>query len=1000
MQARLRTALGAMIIIVTLGSSIAMGILLPLRSKISMAEITERIFAYGIISEDDIVPYTGSDDFSDWMYMGVQNNESRYYNTATFTFYNVSDREAFVDYNARIGYITVQGDLTFDVIINKTVKEFSSVEGQDDYVVFTKRKQYILNQDSSELTGNEYVLNFNYMWPYYLEHLGNGTEYGFQAYVASYLLQQELLGFKDSFGYSDQDLASIVLNQTFANEENLIDIGTYIPHNWISVRPAFPDLDFDRATSYRILYNATYNGKDYSILTGDKGSAKFFLDLVRGLDYTAVDDLIVDVEQLLTDIYGIDTEIEKTHAKSFAEYMNFLLGKPSLNWLFENQISYVCRRTTLEWLTGVEDVLLGNKKFPLIVNQTLESTDVDWNNDLYYAHRTGVNNIQDVGKILAIGNIPSFERSKSMDVFVKDGMAYVIEGKNDIKIVNTTHPLFLAVGQYGDYSGEVTSLTVIDSIIYATEGERGLEVLNATEPVFIEELEQWTNYGRADMHDIDYGLFGTTSPTYYLYIANGEYGITSVGISDDGTLSNTFSTFNETSGDALSIAVSGTNAYVGLGTDGIDIVRLDSLTFEPDELYQHYDSANFTELNNILDLKVEGSYLYVLDEVEGLLIFSIGADLTLEGKYGFDPSESYYNNLYIDSTKVFLTQGEDGLTVVNVSSKSSPSELYRLNGSDHLGKAYGVYADGNELYLADYSEGLIHYQIEPVSETFTLENKDELHTYLECWYAHSKVQFEYWPYLQEEAVYNSTYDSFIGYPQIEGGERNQWFESFFRPFVYLANDYALYYDEVVFYYFCQSDFPVKETYNEQTYWMTAANFINTTFIYTGIWDQMHNMGLKPSDVHLTNSLPGRTTDPQHKLEMLVEGETGTVVDRKDRLDYNSRAEQHVEMFSLLNPSKYGSNPMHVDKVHQYPTWHQGNPGFAGDMSSLFWQYDRTIATEVYYDDIKGQFLDEIDKVDTSRTIGAFGALFFVTIGFAITSVVLHRTSPEFKLKKK
>ncbi|MFW9853128.1 MAG: hypothetical protein ACFFDS_09300, partial [Candidatus Thorarchaeota archaeon] len=926
-----------------------------------------------------------------------------YYDQAIFTFYNVTNREDFVDYNSRIGYVTIQGDLTFDVILNKTVRPingFNFVEGQDDYVVFTKRKQYILNQESSELTGNEYVYNFNYMWPYYLKYLGNGTEYGFQAYVASYLLQQELLGYKDSYGYSDQELASVVLNKTYAAEENLIDIGTYIPHNWISVRPAYPDLDLDGPTSYKILYNATYNGKDYSVLTGDAGSAKFFLDLIRGLDYTEVDDLTVDVEQLLADVYGIDTETEKTHAKSFAAYMNFLLGKPSLNWLFENKISYVCRRTAMEWLTGIEDVLLGNKKFPLIANQSIDGSDVDWNNDLYYALKTGANDIQDIGQILAIGNIPSYERSKSMDVFVEDGLAYVIEGKTDIKIVNTTHPLFLAVGQYGDYSGEVKSLTVIDSFIYATEGERGLEVLNATEPVYIEELEQWGNYGRADMYDIDYGLFGTTNPSYYLYIANGEYGVTYVGVSADGTLSNTFATFNETSGDAFSIDVSGTRAYVGLGTDGIDIIQLDSISFEPDELYQHYDSANFTELNNVLDLKIEGSYLYVLDEIEGLLIFSLGAVLTLEGKYGYNPSESHYNNFYIDSTKVFLTQGEDGLTVVDVSSKSSPSELYRLNGTDHLGTAYGVYADGNELYLADYSEGLIHYQIEPVSQSFIFKNKDELHTFLECWYANSKVQFDYWPYLEEGEAFNSTYDSFIGYPLIEGGLRNQWYEAFFRPFVYLANDYALYYDEVVLYYFCQSDFPVKETYNEPTYWMTAANFINTTFLYTGIWDQMYDMGLKPSDLHITNSLPGRTTDPQHIIEMLVEGQTGTVVDRRDRVDFNSRAEQHVEMFSLLNPAKYGSNPNYVDAIHLYPTWHQGNPGFAGDMSSLFWEYERTIATEVYYDDIKEQFLNQIDKVDTSRTIGAFGSLFFVTIGFAVTSVVLYRTSPEFKSKKK
>jgi len=998
MHKRLRNALAAIIILVALGSSITLGVILPLQSKNLMLDINDSLYYFGRFTEDDINPYTGlGDDFSDWMYMGKRTNESRYYSQATFKFYNVSDREGYLDYNTRIGYINIQGDLTFDVVTNKTVKEFNAVEGEDDYVVFTNRKQYLLNDEESELTGNEVILNFNYLWPYYLKQFGNGTEYGFQAYVASYLIQQELLDFKDSFGYSDQDLASAVLNRTFAEDENLVNIGTYLPHNWISVRPAFIDLDFDTATSYKILYNATYNGHDYSFLTGETGSAKFFLDLVRGLEYTGQYDLKVDVEQLLADIYGVDTETEKELAQSFAGYINFLLGRPSLDWLFANKISYVCPRTALEWLVGVEDPLLGNQKFPILVNQSLESSSIDWNKDLYYAVRTGLYDIQDIGKLLAIGNIPSFEYSNSKDVFVEGDMAYVIEGMNDIKVVNTTHPLFLAVGQYGDYSGNINSLITIDSIIYATEGDQGLEILNATQPVLIEELQQWTNYGQADMYDLDYNLFGTTTPANYLYIANGEYGVTYTRISDDKTVGTTFGTFANTSGDAMSIDVNGLKAYVGLGTDGIDIINLNNQNYGPEELYQHYDSTNFTELNNVLDLKVEGSYLYVLDEVEGLLIFNIGAVLTLEGQYGFDPSENYYNNFFIDAATeyVYLTQGLDGLTIVDVDIKNSPTEFMRLNGTNHLGAAYGVYANGNDIYLSDYSEGLIHYQIEPDSQTFTFRDKDELHTYLECWQANSKIQFDYWPYLDAEEIYNATYATFITHPQIDRGYRNQWLEQFFRPFVYSSlTDYALYYDEIVLYYSAQAELPIRQTLQVPTYWMTSASFINTSFVYAGHW------GLEPNDIHMTNSLPGKTVDPQHIIEMLVEKRTGSIVDRRDRVEYDTRAEQFIEAFSLLNESIYGSNPLFMDDIHLYPTWHTTNPGFAGEMAMLFWQYDRTIATGNYYLAIKADFLDKIAGADSSRTIGAFGSLFLISIGFIVTSVVLYRTSPDFKLRKK
>jgi len=814
MRAQLRTALGAIIITIFVGSAVTMGLLLPQSSVNKIAEINERLDEYGKLTEDDFMPFDGSEEYSEWMYTGRYKNDSLFYDQARFEFFNVSDRAGFLDYGNPIAYYFVQGDLVFDIITNKTILDYNI---EEDYVVFAYRKQYVLNKTASTLTGNEAVLNFNYMWPYYINEFGNGTEYGFQAYIASYLLQQELLDFKgDPAVYSDSELAYAALNRTYAEEEGLIDLGIYLPHNWLSVRSAYPDLDFDQATAYKILYDAQYNGHDYSVLTGEAGSAKFFLDLARGLDYDP-GHLIVDVEQLLADIYDIDTVYERELAQSFAAYMQFLLGKPSLDWLYDNKISYVCKRTALEWIMGIEDPLLDNKKFPFIVNQTLSSNSIDWTKDFYYVEKLGTNDVRDVAKIMGIANIPYYENSRSTDVIVEDNLAYVLEGGSDIKIVNMTHPLFMAIGQFGDYittsqqaygaDGQILGYTVVDGFVYAAEGTRGLEVLNATDPTLIYELQQWNNLGNADMRDIDYSPMGAGVPFDALYIANGEYGITFARISDtvgnEGQISTTVET-KTLNATALAIDVNDNqrHAYVALGNEGLALVEIEQATGYLLDI-TIYNSTDFPNLKNVIDVKAKGSTVYVLDQIEGLLTFDVDFSgvLTELGQFAYDPAETHFNNLYIDegTARAYLTQGDYGLTILSTTNPSSLTESFRFNGSSHLGSAFGVYADLDDIYLADNSEGLIHLDL--AAGTFDEVERDELHAFVECWRQDNKIRFDDWTLIESDLHFNETYDNFAVYPYAQKGLRQQWSEFFFRPFAYSSlTDTAIFYDQDVLVY--------------------------------------------------------------------------------------------------------------------------------------------------------------------------------------------------------
>jgi len=1007
MHAQLRRGLGILILVLTAGSAVTIGILLPINSVNLMSVIKDDLIDYGLIGENDIVPNDGTGNYSEWMYTGPFTNESLFYERTRIEFFNISDREGYLDYSTAFSYYYVQGALYFDLTINKTIKEY---DAENDYIVYAYKKQYVFNEEVSTLDPDAIVYNSNYMWPYYIKHFGNGTEYGFQAYVAALLLQNELNTFQDDYGYTDNELACAVLNRTYAenaNGQNLVDLSSYLPHNWLSVRPAYSDINLDLATSYKILFNATYNGHDYSVLTGETGSAKYFLDLVKGLDYTESDDLIVDVDQLLADIYDIDTPTEKESAQSFAAYLTYLLGKPSLDWLFENKISYVCARTAMEWVQGIEDPLLGNNKFPLLKNDTLSASGLNWDSDLYYAEQLGVNNKDDLGKIIALANIPYYENARSMEILVEGDFAYVLEGGTDVKVVNMTHPLFLAIGQYGDYSGIVNSFSVINSFIYAVEGTRGLEVLDAqfAPESFGEiiELQQWTNGLETDFRDIDSIRAGTGEN---LVIANGEYGLLYtrldldyyVGSSEDFV----------TSGDALVIDAyadpfdpSISIAYVGLGTDGIDIIDVNnpaSMVLE-----NHYDSTDFPKLTNVIDLKRDGNYLYVLDQTEGLLIFQTFSNNTLIelGQYPFNPLETPYLDLDISSSNAFLAQGDYGVTVVDISNKNNPSELYRFNSTEHKGSAFGVSVEGNNIYLADYGEGLVHFEfIQTPLPVFNFVEKDELHTFMECWNQFSKVQFNRWTLTWqisgEQQWFNETFDSFAIPPFSEQSYRNQWLESFMKPFVYSSfTESAIYVDKDVLSFNAQYQTPYLQLDTNPLYWMTVANYVNQSFIHAGYWNQLYDLGILATDLDMGHSLPGRLSDSIHEQNMLAEPITGSVVYRADRVQYDTKVQQFIEAYSLLNTTKYGTNVNQLT-AHLYNTWHTTNPVLAGGFGNIFWQEDVHHATDNFYNFLTTNYLDRIDSADTSRTIGAFGSMFIISVGIVVTSVVLHRTKPKTK----
>ena len=271
---------------------------------------------------------------------------------------------------------------------------------------------------------------------------------------------------------------------------------------------------------------------------------------------------------------------------------------------------------------------------------------------------------------------------------------------------------------------------------------------------------------------------------------------------------------------------------------------------------------------------------------------------------------------------------------------------------------------------------------------------------MECWNQNSKVQFDRWTLswqiAEEQQWFNTTYDNFAIPPFSEQSYRNQWLERFMRPFVYSSfTESAIYVDKEVLSFNAQYQTPYLQLDTNPLYWMTAANYVNGSFIHAGEWNQLYDLGISPTDLDMGHSLPGRLSDSIHEQNMLAEPITGSIVYKADRVQYDTRVIQFIEAYSLLNTTKYGTNVNQLTD-HLYNTWHTTNPVLAGDFGNIFWQENIYHATDNFYDYMTENFLDRIDRADTSRTIGAFGSMFIIVVGLIITSVVLHKTKPKIK----
>jgi len=179
----------------------------------------------------------------------------------------------------------------------------------------------------------------------------------------------------------------------------------------------------------------------------------------------------------------------------------------------------------------------------------------------------------------------------------------------------------------------------------------------------------------------------------YAYVADGISGLAVIDISDPTNPGTPI--YKNTTGNAYGIYVSGNYAYLADGSSGLAVINISDPTNPGTPIYKN-------TTGNAYGVYVSGNYVYLADGSSGLAVIDI-SNPTNPGTPIYENTTGDARSVYISGNYVYLADGSSGLAVIDISNPTSPGTPIYENTT---GNAYGVYVSGNYVYLADGSSGL------------------------------------------------------------------------------------------------------------------------------------------------------------------------------------------------------------------------------------------------------------------------------------------------------
>jgi len=152
--------------------------------------------------------------------------------------------------------------------------------------------------------------------------------------------------------------------------------------------------------------------------------------------------------------------------------------------------------------------------------------------------------------------------------------------------------------------------------------------------------------------------------------------------------------YEDTTGSANGVYVSGDYAYVGDGASGLAVIDISDPTNPGTPIYEDTIGYAFA-------VYVSGDYAYMADNT-GLAVIDVSEPID-PGVPVYEAMTGEVYSIYVNGNYAYIAGGNFGLVVIDISDPTNPgTPVYE----DTTGEAYSVYVSGDYAYIADGNFGL------------------------------------------------------------------------------------------------------------------------------------------------------------------------------------------------------------------------------------------------------------------------------------------------------
>ena len=293
----------------------------------------------------------------------------------------------------------------------------------------------------------------------------------------------------------------------------------------------------------------------------------------------------------------------------------------------------------------------------------------------------------------------------AMGVAVVDDYAFVGQaytGDNGLKVIDldSTSPTYREV--VGSYSTTlVWDIAVNGDYVYLADDSGGLQIIDISTPTSPQFAGSYPNAS----------IGGVAISGNYAYVSDYTSGLKVIDITpawDGNPDTQPFLVGSCTTTEAWGVSVSGNYAYVADRHEGLIVIDIT----EPTQV-DNNSRVGACQFLTAWDVTVKSGYAYVSGHNEGLKVIDVRDPENVDDSYivGFCDT---YKALYsvVTETYVYVADFNAGLKIIEIpdSYPSPDPDIVPLElnivGSARTDEAWGLYVDGNNVYIADGAGGL------------------------------------------------------------------------------------------------------------------------------------------------------------------------------------------------------------------------------------------------------------------------------------------------------